>query len=629
MVRLATKGEYLNLRNCGEAKKKIFRLAYTHRYYLAGLFGIAFFYISVLLVYTHGALLFDGDNYGFYHFTLNLLTTPTGILEGFSLLLSFHDIYLAFYFYVFFSMLIALIAAFYFSTQFFKYFLPVRYVKVAGLVSSFLYIITPSILVDYYSTFLGNVSVSSSFFTLFLAFLIGSYEFHNTDEKKFLKMLLLGAIFLGLSVTLFPNDIRILTVGLLIFLAFIAFVSVKVAFVRSRLTASTIVVSILVFISASIVSSLFITFSIFQNIGSTVRTASVAAQTFSGLGFYTGSFNTIPFVIRLLGQWSFPTGYVLYHPIYFNLDIVNIASFFWPILSLIVPLIIAYKYMKNRSFFLFLMTLTICAIFWEKGGNAPFGPIWYFINSKLPFGYELIPTGFLSSTFLSKIYPVLAVLSIFLIFEYLRKRKRTGRHKIWRKTALIAIPIFLTAMLIVAEAPVFDGQLEANYFRPNSSGFFIPPEYSEVRNYVLDHPGNILILPGATTYITFSWNYSGTSYFYNAFFYPVNVTTNQNFGGGYGTAQQADEYINITSPIQFSNGNATLSSSWMNLMKSRNYTYILFDKSIIGGSLYENYTYTNMAIDTLISDHVIVEVYSGSYLALYRLNNIKLLTLNS
>jgi len=36
-----------------------------------------------------------------------------------------------------------------------------------------------------------------------------------------------------------------------------------------------------------------------------------------------------------------------------------------------------------------------------------------------------------------------------------------------------------------------------------------------------------------------------------------------------------------------------------------------------------------MAIDTLISDHVIVEVYSGSYLALYRLNNIKLLILNS
>ena len=621
MGRLETKGKYLILLNYRSIKKKMFGFLYSQRYYFISLLAIAVFYVSVLLAYTHGALLFDGDNYGFFHLTWNLFTTPTGILEGISLFLSDSNIYVAFYLYVFFSLLIALAAAFYFSVQFFKYFMPIRYVKVAGLVSSFLYVITPSILIDYYNTFLGNISIPSSFFTLFLALLIGSFEFYQTNVKKFLEMLLLGGVFLGLSVTLFPNDIRTLFVGFVLFLAFIVFVSIRSLFVKSNINALTLIVSIPIFISASIVSSLFITISILQNFGSTVHLASVAAANFGSLGSYTGTFNTIPWVIRLLGVWSFPTGFVLYHSLYFNLDIVNIASFFWPILALIVPLIVAFRYMKNRSFFLFTMVLVVCAIFWEKGANPPFGSVWYFINSKLPFGYELIPTGTLTGDYLSKIYPVLAVMSIFLIFDYLRTRGKTGRYKNYSKAMMIAVPIFLTAMLIVAEAPVFDGQLEANYFMPNTSGFFIPKEYSEIRSYVLNHPGNILILPGATTYIIFSWNYSGTTYFYNQFFYPVSVTTNQNFGGGYGSVQQVAAYVNITSPIIYNNGTANLSSQWMNEIIADNYTYILFDKSIAGGSLYENYTYTYDAMHYLIDNHIIELVFSGRLLDLYSIVN--------
>lgn len=619
---LETKGKHLILPNFANIREKTSSFIYREKYYISGILAIAVFYVSILLAYTHGALLFDGDNYGFYHLTRNLFTTPTGILEGISLFLSYHNIYLAFYLYVFFSMLIALTASFYFSIQFFEYFLPVRYIKVAGLVSSFLFVITPSILVDYYNTFLGNLSISSSFFTLFLAFLIGSYGFHQTNPKKFFYMLLLGGVFLGLSVTPFPNDIRTLFVGFVIFLAFIAFIIAKDLFVRLKIKARKLVVSVLIFISVSIFASLFMTFSIFQDIGSTVHSASVAASSFTSLGFYTGPFNTIPWVIRLLGQWSFPTGFVIYNSVYFNFDIVNIASFFWPILALFVPLIIAYIYLKNRSFLLFLMFLVVCAIFWEKGANAPFGSIWYFINSKLPFGYELIPTGTLTGDYLSKIYPVLAVLSIFLIFEYLRKRNKNAKAKTYRKILIIAVPILLAVMLVVAEAPVFDGQLEANYYNPDTSGFFIPKEYSDVRNYLLQHPSNVLILPGATTYITFSWNYSGTTYFYNQFFYPVNVTTNQNFGGGYGSAQQVAAYINITSPITGNNGTVALSSQWMSEIRADNYTYILFDKSIIGGTLYENYTYTNSAINYLLYNHIINPVYSKDFLTLYRISHI-------
>lgn len=622
MVRLEAQGKYLIWLNLDNIKEKTCRFIKTQKYYIIAILAIAVFYISILLVYTRGSLLFDGDNYGFYHLTRSLFTSPTGILEGISLFLSDNNIYFGFYLYVFFSMLIALGAAFYFSIQFFKYFLPVKYVKIAGLVSIFLYIITPSILVDYYSTFLGNISIPSSFFTLFLAFTIGSYEFQQTNPKKLLCMLFFGAMFLGLSVTLFPNDIRTLLVGFIIFLGFIIFIAVRSLLVRQRIPILTIVISTLVFASVSIVSSLFITLPMFLNIWSTVHSASVAAVNFSGLGFYTGTFNTLPWTIRLLDSWTFPTGYVLYHSVYFNFDIVNFASFFWPILALFFPLIISYRYTKNRSFLLFLMILVVCAIFWEKGANTPFGSIWYFINSKLPFGYELIPTGTLTGDYLSKIYPVLAVLSIFLIFEHLDKINKNGTVRTYKKILVIAIPIFLAAMLVIAEAPVFDGQLEANYYNPDTSGFFIPKEYSEVRNYVLHHPGNVLILPGATTYITFSWNYSGTTYFYNQFFYPVNVTTNQNFGGGYGSAQQVAAYINITSPITYDNGTAVISHNWIHEIRADNYTYILFDKSIIGGTLYENYTYTNAAIETLITNNIIKLIYSNNYLFLYLLINM-------
>ena len=616
---METKGEYLMSRKKNSFHFKPIIFLRKQINYIVVLLMIALFYLIVILFYTHGSLLFNGDNSGFYHLTMNLFTTPTGILEGMSLLITGSNIYGAFYMYVFLSLTIALMSAFYFSVQFFKYFLPQGYIRIAALVSSFLYVITPYILVNYYNMFLGNISITSSFFTLFLAFLIGSYEFYQSKPKRFLAMYSLGGLFLGLSVTLFPNDVRTLFVGVMLFLVFIIFTVAINRYSTRRANVRLAVTSAALFISISFVASLFITLPMFLNIGLTLHSTSVASSNFTYLGFYTGAFNKIPWTIRLLGQWGFPTGFVIYHSVYFNFDFVNIASFFWPVLALIVPLVIAHKHIKNRPFFLFLMSLVICAIFWEKGGNAPFGSVWYFINSKLPFGYEFIPTGTLTGDFLSKIYPVLAVLSIFLIFDYLRKWSLKGIHKLFRKISLIAIPFCLAAMLVVAEAPMFDGQLEANYYKPNTSGFFIPQEYSEIRSYLLDHPGNVLILPGMTTYITFSWNYSGSSYFYNQFFYPANVTTNQNFGGGYGSAQQVESYINITSPILYEDGTISLSSEWMNEITANKYSYILFDKSIVGGNLYENYTYTYDAIQYLINNHIIEPVFTGKVLNLYRL----------
>ena len=582
---------------------------------------ISLVYLSILLLYTHGSLLFDGDNYGFYHFTVGMLATPTGVLEAFSLFVTDSNVYASFYVYLYISMLIAIFSMYYMSCNLYLILLPNRYVKPSALLSGALYVITPFILVDYYTTFIGNISLPSSFFTLFLAFLLRSYRNQDVSGYSFVKNLGIGAIFLGLGVTLFPNDIRILFVGFVTFFSYIIFVLVRCLLVkRKTLQVRNLFLSIPVFLGLAIFSSLFITYGSLSNIGATVSSANVAAYNFTNLSTYTGSFDTVLWTIRLIDTWSFPTGYVIYHSIYFHLDIVNAASFFWPALALVTPLVIMYKTNKNRAILLYIMFLTICALFWDKSANPPLGSLWYFINSKLPYEYELIPNGTLTSMFLAKIYPVLAVFSVITIYLNLKKIqfKKPGLKKI-KRFAVFLVPLFLISMLVVAEMPVFDGQLEANYYNPQSSGFFIPNQYSEVRNYVMEHPGSVLILPGATTYIKFSWNYSGTTYFYNTFFYPVNVTTNQNFGGGYGSGQQVNAYVNLTSPIQIVNGTAHISGAWESEISTLGFSYLLIDNSITGGQLYENYTYTDQAVTLLKDSGIIAPVFNGSFLTLYKI----------
>ncbi len=582
---------------------------------------IPLFYVSVLLFYTHGSLLFDGDNYGFYHFTTGMLTTPTGILEAFSLILTGSNLYASFYVYLYISILFAVFSMYYLSYQIYLLLLPKKLVTPSALLSGALYVVTPFILVDYYTTLIGNISLPSSFFTLFLAFLIRSYRDSHNTGRSFTKNIGAASIFLGLGVTPFPNDIRILFVGFVIFLSYVVFVMVRALLVSQKpLLLRNLVLSTPVFFGLAIFSSLFITYGSLTNIGATISSANVAASNFSNLGTYTGSFNTVIWTIRLIDTWSFPTGYVIYHSVYFHLDAVNAASFFWPILSLVIPLIIIYRSRSNRAILLYIMFLTICAIFWEKSANQPLGSLWYYINSKLPYGYELIPNGTLTSTFLAKIYPVLAVFSVITLYGTLEKIQFENHLlKKIKRIAVILVPVLLVSMLVVAEMPVFDGQLEANYYNPQSSGFFIPKQYSEVRNYVMKHPGKVLILPGATTYITFLWNYSGTTYFYNSYFYPVNVTTNQNFGGGYGSVQQVDRFVNLTSPIIYTNNTAHISSVWKIEITELHYEYLLFDKSIIGGQLFENYTYTQTAINLLIKAGYIVPVLNGNILQLYKL----------
>ena len=181
----------------------------SYRYYLM-LFGIiSLLYIFVILFYTHGALLFDGNNIGFYHLSSGLFTTPYGVLEGISLVISLGNIYVAYYIYLYISILALTIASFYLSLQILSKFVSTDKLLVSSVVAASLSFIEPFVLTNYYSTLVGNELIggpllSTSFFILFLAFLFRSYS-PSGSRSRILNSVLLAGAFLGLSVSSFPN----------------------------------------------------------------------------------------------------------------------------------------------------------------------------------------------------------------------------------------------------------------------------------------------------------------------------------------------------------------------------------------------------------------------------------------
>ena len=151
---------------------------------------VSLLYILVILFYTHGALLFNGNYGGFYHLQASLLNTPNGVLQAISLLISMGDIYVAYYIYLYLSILSLTIASFYLSLQILSKFIPSDELKIYSLIAASLSFVEPFVLNNYYSTLTGNGYIVigllyTSFFVLFLAFLFRSYSFrHNNQNSK-------------------------------------------------------------------------------------------------------------------------------------------------------------------------------------------------------------------------------------------------------------------------------------------------------------------------------------------------------------------------------------------------------------------------------------------------------------
>ena len=602
---------------------------FSYKRYVLLLGIISLFYISVILFYTHGALLFDGNYAGFYHLVPSLFSTPNGILEGIALLISQGNIYVAYYLYLYLAILALMIASFYLSLQILSKFVPRNMLLISSAVVASLSFIEPFVLTDYYSTligngFIGNNLFSTSLFTLFLAFLFRSYS-STGNKSKFLNSTLLAGSFLGLSVTPFPSDVRIIVIGYFLFIAITIFTYFSPK--GERLARGSVFMSVIVFIIASFIFSLFDTYPMLSINGFMhyYTAASIGGASVNILGLYTGSFNTIPQVIRLLGIWPFPTGFVIYHSIYYGINVVNISSYFWPLLALFFPLFFAYRIKENRGLLLFIMVLVLLSIFWEKGANPPFGSLWYFVNSKIPFGYEFMPAGTIQYYILGRLYPVLATLSIVTIYFSIRNMKRLRLRKKLRKIVIL-VPVALVIILVVAEMPVFDGQLEENFWAPKSSGFFIPSEYEYARDYLLTYSQNVLLFPAVGPWITTLWNYSGSAEFYYNFFQPINVTDCYAFSGTNVISPGTTEtYNELVSPFLNASNLSSLSIGWLQLLVDLKIGFIIFDSTLLPSQILHNYTYYLTAIHLLVLEGIASLVLSLKDLKIYKIDQSRLL----
>ena len=520
--------------------------------------AISLFYVVLLLIYTHGALLFGSDNVGVY--SVSQLTqdqSPNTLMFVTGIALAFGNFYVGFYVALFLSSLLVIVGVYKLTDELFRGRLGDHSITAAGLVGALLYLFNPTALTVDFESFTTNVYVSQAAFLLFLIELVRYWRASRRGLPFRLRDGLMMGVGLGLSVELFPNNIRILTVGMLLFGYFTVLSiipshrSMKIPFnVSSRLR------TLITCLGGAFLAGSYSFLPVLMNVGLYVQIAAEGAAREGGIQLFQGSFNALPQVIRLLGVWAFPTNYAPYHTLYFDNSIVTVSSYFWPVLAIGLPLILARR--TSRGVILPVVALMIGMVFWEKAGNPPLGEIYTFLVAHLPLGDQLIPTFLLSTLVLSKLYAVMAGYSIVSLSLVLRTRLgRIRMPRLVKAWVPIATGSLLVAILLIAAWPAFNGQVEGQYFDENVKGFWVPSEYQTVRAYLESQTGNALLLPATGVYVQTNWGYQGAIRFYDAYFAPKEVFTLTDFGGGYASPNALEPYRTLVRPVGASS-NATL-----------------------------------------------------------------------
>ncbi len=586
--------------------------------------SISLFYVLLIFFWTKGGLLYGGDNQGFYNVS-NFFSAPSinNLVYLFSYILSLGNIYATFYVTLFIFSMLTGMAVFYLSYNLMGSISGDKYAKIFSTVAVMLYLFNPSSVSLTYISFTGDVSATTAFFILFLAYVI-KYFIHRIKKMSFKPLdVLIMSVSLGLSFTPFPNNFRIYLIGIMIFVFFavIAIVLEKSP-IMTRILNALCVLFVLLAIPSLIL--FFTNVDLFLSLHNLITTANAGALNKGYIGFYTGNFNRLNQVIRLTDEWQDPGQF--YTHLYNSLGIVSITSYIWPILALLVPLVFSRK--RNVWIIAPVEAMMLSIIFYEKGGNPPFGNVWYYIVNHVPFGYQLVPTGMLTTMVLLPLYSAFTSYSLYIIFQMVKGRGRKNSDgnmkatkRFPRAAIAIAIVLIIVALLMTSALPAFNGQaetLEYDSFQPSHAGFFIPESYFEVKDYVSHYRGNIVLIPGSgqNPYFSTSWNIIDYVAFYNLFFAPIDVYTLVQFGGSFYTAEQWSQYYNLTHPIL---PNGSINPSFEKEATTYNITYLLVDRYELVNESEQNYL--NFTISSLGKSNIISQkIFFGGDLILYKLN---------
>ncbi|MEM3489503.1 MAG: hypothetical protein QXO75_07625 [Nitrososphaerota archaeon] len=563
---------------------------------------ISIFYIFVIIFYTHGRLLYSADYPGFYNLYDSSDNVISTIIWDFSYISSAGNIYATYYFHLFLTTLFASVSFYYLSELLFTFREPFTK-KFYGYIAVILFLINPWLVQNTFQNL--SITVNSTFFNLFL---IGIFLFISPEsgiKKKTIAPLVSG-IGLGLSLPIFPNYVRLFLLAILVLVALDMFA----LYLKIRFKSTTFryyLYFTLVTVAIAILISLEEVLPIIGNPSSIIATANAGYLNKVYLGFYTGEFNTVINTLRGLNSWQLPG--IFYFKWYENYSLFYVSTFLWPVLALIVPIWISRFRDKTRIFF--IVSALLIVVFWDKGDNSPFGSLWMSVNKYLPYGYQLFPTGLMSSLFLDRFYPILISYSIVVIYLFLRKetntRKNDKRHFSNSAKSKSILPIFVAILIVLilltAALPFFDGYAENTAYNGDGrqGGFYVPISYFEMRDYLLainQKDSNTLLLPptGSNPYIITSWNYTGEIAFYGDFFAPARIITLNNFGGTYNSPSEFSQYLNLTAPsFEFSNASKSDVTSYLNELMKYNISYILLDSSIIAGN-YNSYNYSYLLV---------------------------------
>jgi len=560
---------------------------------------VALLWLSIILFYTRGGLLVGGDWPGYYDaFSAIRTGIPHAIIYGIGLLLARGNIYIGFYTGAFIGLLLNMVAFFYFLVTLFREW---KDRILPYIVAGILYAFNMFALYNTFKSVIGLADIAVAGLLLFLAQAIKLYR-HIVGQSKFSKWdsILIG-VGIAVSSRVPPNSFRSLFAEGIIIVGLLAWASIKGTLKKSpdvRQVFKKFLTKLPLISITALVGMLYWEIPFFTSLKESIGTAFYAAFAQKVTSVLNAPYASLVNTFRILGVWAFPTGYCPYHELYSHDPFVTITSFMWPVVALGLSILLAEK--KRRPLILSLVLFSLLIISWDTADNPPVGPLNKFITSVLPLSLAFFPTYYLSGTFLPLIYVVLTTFAIVRVSEVshnLGKREMVNiRGKIFKS----AFPLLLIITLLIPSIPFFNGSALGQYFDPSIKGIWIPKDYLNARNIMLERPGRILVLPSLTTYIQTSWGYQGGSNFYNEIFAPIDVITPQNpvfKAGGYTLYNPSTRtiYANLTKP-------PIRPGKLWDITGSANYKKIL-----IWGGKYEHF---NDSIKLFIngSDHVDVVI---------------------
>jgi hypothetical protein len=531
-------------------------------------------FVALVDAYTRGRLLYGVDFVGIY--------TPSGfflnpsvnyVVPAIASALTFGDIYSAQYLGFFLDTFLTVFACQSFARELFRPNFPPRALFAVQLLAAGLYLINP------YTLTWGLISITTSVFVSSAAFFVVMQM-----TLRFVRAVLRGRVFrtidaavLGLAIgcsapVSFPNVVRVLATESIAFLLAIGSSwyfgtrpEQRAAFRRGIVAALT---------GAAPVAAVLLAYPIytFANVwfSHPGALASVTSQFSSTLSNTT--YNTFGNVVRLLSRRQFYR--FAYYGLYTGNTPEGLASYLWPVLGVLAPLLIAVfrQSLPGRRLFLLLLGVVFACLVWGSGTLPPFGPVNAILLTPFPVLSTIVPTFFLEALIETKLYAVFAAFTIGMLgmrFWFHGSElpgspapvpedpgvgtgvgtSRPPPSAIRRWTGVVA-SLALVGLLLVAATPILDGSAEVDSIGAFVPGFVVPPSYFDVRNILHSSGGNAMLLPGVSPYVQTSWGFEGATLFYLSFNYPNKIVV----PGFYGAYQiylpsTAAAYSNATRPL--------------------------------------------------------------------------------